>query len=197
VTVARPEAEAPAERPRQPRSDSLRNQARILEAAAEVFGTEGLSVPIDDIAERAGVGVGTIYRHFPTKEALFEAIVLRHMQRFVDDAHARLEEEDTAGALFGFLAHLVSEGVDKRDLADALARAGIDVKATAGGLKHELESAVEQLLLRAQRERTVRSDVSIADLMGLVAGSCMTAGGNAGSADRMLAVVCDGLRRTD
>jgi AcrR family transcriptional regulator len=91
------------ERSRQPRSDSLRNRVRILEAAEEVFGSEGLSVPIDDIAERAGVGVGTIYRHFPTKETLFEAIVLRHFERLVDEARRRGAAEDAAGALFGFL----------------------------------------------------------------------------------------------
>jgi len=171
---------------------------RILEAAEEVFGTEGLSVPIDDIAARAGVGVGTIYRHFPTKEALFEAIVLSHFQRLVNEARACSANEDAASALFGFLSGLVSEGVDKRDLSDALAGAGIDVKAAAGGLKEELETAIEHLLVRAQQDGSIRADVSIADLMALVAGTCMSAGRfGAGSPDRMLGVVCDGLRRTD
>jgi AcrR family transcriptional regulator len=165
-----------------------------------VFGSKGLSVPIDDIAEHAGVGVGTIYRHFPTKEALFEAIVLSHFERLVDDARSRGGNEDAAEALFGFLAELVAAGVDKRDLAEALAGAGIDVKATAGSLKLELEDAIEQLLVRAQHDGSIRSDVSIADLMALVAGACMTAerfGSGACSPGRMLAVVCDGLRRTD
>jgi AcrR family transcriptional regulator len=200
VTVAGPEAAVRPERVRQPRSDSLRNRARILEAAEEVFGIEGLAVPIDVIAERAGVGVGTIYRHFPTKEALFEAIVLSHFQRFVDDARSCEVDDDAAEALFGFLARLVAEGVDKRDLADALAGAGIDLKEAAGGLKHELEAALEHLLVRAQQAGSIRADISIADLMGLVSGTCMTAersGAHACSAERMLAVVCDGLRRTD
>jgi AcrR family transcriptional regulator len=200
VTVARSEETIPAARLRQPRSDSLRNRARVLEAAEELFGTEGLSVPIDDIAARAGVGVGTIYRHFPTKEALFEAIILSHFQHLVDKARACSDDEDAGGALFGFLTELVALGVDKRDLADALAGAGIDVKATAGKLKHVLEAAVEHLLVRAQRQGSIRSDVAIADLMGLVAGTCMTAdrfGGNAASPGRMLAIVFDGLRRTD
>lgn len=200
MTVARSEEAVPADRLRQPRSDSRRNRARILEAAEELFGTEGLSVPVDDIAERAGIGVGTIYRHFPTKEALFEAIVMSHFQRLVDEAHAGSDDEDAAGELFGFLAKLVAAGVDKRDLADALAGAGIDVKAAAGGLKHELEAAIEHLLIRAQRDGSVRSDISIADLMSLVTGTCMSAersGAGAGSPGRMLAVVCDGLRRTD
>jgi hypothetical protein len=58
------------------RADAVKNRARILEAAEEIFATEGVSVPIDTVAERAGLGVGTLYRHFPTKEALFEAIVV-------------------------------------------------------------------------------------------------------------------------
>jgi AcrR family transcriptional regulator len=185
---------------RQPRADSLRNRTRILEAAEEVFGSEGLAVPIDVIAERAGVGVGTIYRHFPTKEALFEAIVLRHFQGLVDAVSVVPDTEDAAEALFGFLAQLVGLAVDKRDLADALAGAGIDVKETAGELKLELECAIEKLLVRAQREGSVRTDVSINDLMGLVSGTCMTAerfGGNGGSPLRMLTVVCDGLRQSD
>jgi AcrR family transcriptional regulator len=200
VTVAPSETAATAAPARQPRSDSRRNRARILQAAEEVFGSDGVSVPIDDIAERAGVGVGTIYRHFPTKEALFEAIVLKHFQRIVDEARAHSANEDAAEALFGLLARLVSEAVAKRDLADALAGAGIDVKATAGELKQELETVIEHLLVRAQREGSLRADVSVADLMGLVGGACSPAehfARDAGSPARMLAIVCDGLRRFD
>ena len=200
VTETQPQTAAGTDRARQPRSDSVRNRARILEAAEQVFGSEGLAVPIDEIAERAGVGVGTIYRHFPTKETLFEAIVLSHFERLVHIAQCLVTADDAVGALFSFLSQLVNEGADKRDLADALAGAGIDVKAAAGTLKHDLEEAVGQLLTRAQAGGSIRSDISIADLMGLVAGTCMTAerfGGDEGSASRMLAVVCDGLRRPD
>jgi AcrR family transcriptional regulator len=200
VTSVRSDTPVGSERPRQQRSDSLRNQARILEAAEEVFGSEGLAVPIDAIAERAGVGVGTIYRHFPTKEALFEAIVLRHFRHLVERVQCLTSAEDPAGALFSFVSELVSEAVAKRDLADALAGAGIDVKAAAGELKQDLENAMEHLLVRAQQDGSIRADVSIADLMSLVGASCMAderIGRTAGSPARMLAVVCDGLRRTD
>lgn len=190
-----------AEPTRQPRADSVRNRTRILEAAEEVFGSEGLSVPIDEIARRAGVGVGTIYRHFPTKEALFEAIVFHHFQLLVDTARSMADSEEAAGALlFRLLGELVAVATDKRDLADALAGAGIDVKEAAGELKHELEAAIEQLLARAQDEGGVRSDVSITDVMALVTGACMSgdrSGGKMCSPERMLAVVCDGLRRRD
>ncbi|MGO8875069.1 MAG: TetR/AcrR family transcriptional regulator [Acidimicrobiales bacterium] len=190
-----------AEPARQPRADSVRNRTRILEAAEEVFGSEGLAVPIDEIARRAGVGVGTIYRHFPTKEALFEAIVFHHFQRLVDTARSMADSEDAAGALFfRSLSELFALATDKRDLADALAGAGIDVKEAAGELKHELETAIAQLLARAQEEGSVRSDVSITDVMALVTSTCMNAdrfGSKTCSPERMLAVVFDGLRRRD
>lgn len=181
---------------RRPRADSIRNRIRILEAAEEVFGTEGLAVPVDRIAERAEVGVGTLYRHFPTKEALFEAIVMRHFEGIVADAREARSAEDPAAALFGLLQRMVATAVRKRDLADALIGAGIDFKATAGDLKVELDGCITTLLARAQEDGTVRADVSAAELMALVAGGCMfqAGGGLPGSPERMLEVVCDGLR---
>lgn len=192
-----PLTEAP-ELAKNQRADARRNRVRVLEAAEAVFGSEGLAVPIDVIAERAGVGVGTIYRHFPTKEALFEAIVLSHFERLVDEARQLVNAKDPAEALFGFMARLVEEAVSKRDLAESLAGAGIDVKAAASGFKGHLELAMGELLLRAQREGSVRPDVTIADLMGLVAGTCMATerpGSDPCSPVRMLEVVCDGLRQ--
>jgi len=180
------------------RADAQRNRARVLEAAEELFGSDGLAVPIDDIAERAGVGIGTVYRHFPTKEALFEAIVVSHFERLVADARNLSTSHDPAEALFDLIARIVAEAVSKRDLADALAGAGIDFKATASGFKHDLGLAVGELLVRAQRAGTVRTDVHVEDVMGLIAGACMATeryGGNSGSPARMLEVVCDGLRQ--
>jgi len=194
LKTSRPDVEAS----RNLRADAQRNRVRILEAADALFGSEGLAVPIDDIAERAGVGIGTVYRHFPTKEALFEAIVVSHFERLVGDARSLATSDDPAEALFGLIARIVGEAVSKRDLADALAGAGIDFKATAHGFKHDLELAVGELLVRAQRAGTVRDDVKLEDVLGLIAGACMSTeryGGNAGSPARMLEVVCDGLRQ--
>ncbi len=71
-------------RTRVPRADAVRNLAKILEAAEEVFAAEGIAVPIDEVARRAGVGIGTVYRHFPTKEALFEAIVVARLEGLIE-----------------------------------------------------------------------------------------------------------------
>src|SRR6266545_3604820 len=71
-----------------PRADAVRNRQRVLEAAKEAFAAEGLAVPLDEIARRAGVGAGTVYRHFPTKEALFEAVILDRVRKLVDYAES-------------------------------------------------------------------------------------------------------------
>lgn len=184
-------------RARGPRSDSLRNRALILEAAEELFGTDGLAVPIDRIAERAGLGVGTLYRHFPTKEALFEAIVLQHFETLVSEATVLQDAEDAGDALFGFLERMVAVAVAKRDLAEALLGAGIDFKAAAGDLKAELDAAIEQLFMRAQAEGSIRPGVECVDLMGLVTGACMNAnafGALPSCPERMLDIVFAGMR---
>ena len=79
------------------RADAARNRARLLEVAYETFAAEGLSVPIDEVARRAGVGAGTVYRHFPTKEALFQAVIENRMQALVDDGRALLRSEGPGG----------------------------------------------------------------------------------------------------
>jgi AcrR family transcriptional regulator len=185
-----------SERP--PRADSVRNRARILEAAEAVFGDEGLAVPIDRVAERAGVGVGTVYRHFPTKESLFVAIVMRHFERLLAEARTLQDSPDPSLALRSFLRRIVSVASEKRALADALVGAGIDFKAAAGDLKTEMDATLEGLFDRAQAEGAIRRDVSFSDLMNLVGGACMGPAAQFGplgsSPDKMLDIIFAGLR---
>src|SRR5438105_699085 len=82
------------------RADARRNRQRVLEAAEAVLATHGLAAPIDEIARAAGVGVGTVYRHFPTKEALLEAIVLSHLEPILAEVRSLLTAADPGGALF-------------------------------------------------------------------------------------------------
>ncbi len=89
-----------------------------------MFASEGIEVPVDTIAEKAGVGVGTLYRHFPTKERLCEAILLERMASLAQDARALADAEDPAGAFYGFLTHVADESVAKRDLDRGRARGG-------------------------------------------------------------------------
>src|SRR5436189_3893468 len=89
------------------RADAARNRARVLKVAYQTFAAEGLAVPIDEIARRAGVGAGTVYRHFPTKEELYRAVIEDRLSRIVDDGRALLASQDPGQALFGFLRSMV------------------------------------------------------------------------------------------
>jgi AcrR family transcriptional regulator len=179
------------------RADAVKNRQRILDAAAEVFATKGVSVPIDLVAARAGVGVGTLYRHFPNKEALFEAIVLTKVEDLVTEARNAATAEDPVGALFAFVRRFAAEAAMKHDLFDALGSAGIDIKSRCGTRIEELESGIDQLLSRAVATGTVRDDVPAHEVVGLVVGMCDAAerlGGGADSVQRFIGVVCEGLR---
>src|SRR5580692_12944592 len=153
------------------RADAERNREHVLRVAQEVFAAEGLAVPIDEIARRAGLGVGTLYRHFPTKEALFEAIVIGRMQILVGEAREGCSAKDAGEAFFAILVRIAEEGAVKRDFLDALASAGSDVARVLGGLKEELHAAFEHLLKRAQRAKAVRRDVKAREVMALATGA--------------------------
>jgi AcrR family transcriptional regulator len=168
----------------------------VLEAAESVFASEGISVPVDVIAERAGVGVGTLYRHFPTKEKLFEAILIDRIADIAADARARVDSDDPGAAFFAFLAHLVRESALKRDLIQALIGAGVEIELAAAQSKRDLEAAVNDLLGVAQRAGAVRSDVTSAVVLSLVGATCIACERpNTGALpEELLNIVFDGLR---
>jgi AcrR family transcriptional regulator len=177
------------------RADAQRNRARILEAAEVVFAADGIEVPVDIIAVKAGVGVGTLYRHFPTKEKLCEAILLERLAALTVDAQALAEAEDPASAFFGFLQHIVEEGGAKRDLLVAVMGAGVEFEAAAAEVKDGLRAAIGVLLGRAQAVGAVRSDVDALAVMTLAGATCQAAAHSSGPpACDLLGIVCDGLR---
>lgn len=177
------------------RADARRNRARVLEAAISAFAAEGLSVSIHEIARRAGVGTGTVSRHFPTKEALYEAIVQDRTERLVRQAHA-VADQAPGQAFFDFLSIMVNEFAVNLGLADALAGAGFDVEAAASSSKHDVVGAMRQLLNRAQKAGAVRKDIDAADVKALIL-ACCTRGRqsvDARARKRMIEVVSQGLR---
>jgi AcrR family transcriptional regulator len=179
------------------RADARRNRQRVLEAAEEEFALQGLAVPIDDIARRAGVGPGTVYRHFPTKEALFAAIVARRMEDLVEEARTLAASDDPAEAFFHFLTRIFEEGARKRDLVDALGAAGVDIKTELGHAGFDMRDTIERLLVRGQQAGGVRADIGVEDVMALLTGTSLAMrrpGADAGLQQRMVGVVCDGLR---
>ncbi len=186
----------PPERPM--RADAVVNRLRVLEAAEEVFASQGVAAQIDAVAEQAGVGVGTVYRHFSTKEALFEAIVLRRLQELAAMAEAQAASDDAGQALFAFLREFASRVSNKHDLIDALSVAGIDIKSQCAEMAARLDEGVQRLLERAQESGAVRRGVTAREVTGLIVGACQSAeryGGGQKSQTRMVDVVCDGLRR--
>jgi len=178
------------------RSDARRNAERVLRSAEELFATEGLAVPIDAIAARAGVGVGTVYRHFPTKEALFRAVVVARLRALVERAHELARADNPAEAMFTFVAEVACTAAEKKDLTDELARAGINPEELHSEVKAELENAFQVLLRRAQESGAVRADVTAAEVTALIMGTCMAAEmrGEPAAVPRLVGFVCDGLR---
>jgi AcrR family transcriptional regulator len=177
------------------RADARRNRARVLDVARAAFAAEGLSVPLDEIARRAGVGPGTLYRHFPTKESLFEAVVHDRLRRLADEGAALRESADPGAAFFAFLDRLAAEAGPKRDLFDALASAGVGAGPAVRAAAEDLRAHIGCLLGRAQRAGAVRSDIGSAEVSALLSGMLFAVQPRPGAdRERVLAVFRDGLR---
>jgi AcrR family transcriptional regulator len=177
------------------RADARRNRARVLEAAEEVFAGDGVGAPTEAVARRAGVGIGTVFRHFPTKEALLEAVLVERMRGLVEHARAAAGDADAGGALFGFLEHVVEQSATKNAYADALAGAGVDVSSVFGEVRAELFAAVESLVLRARAAGAVRPDVGPVEVIAVLVGASHAARWAPEAARALtVGVVLDGLR---
>ncbi len=179
------------------RVDAVRNRERILEAAEAVFSVEGVSAPIDRVAERAEIGVGTVYRHFPTKEDLFEAIVMTRLEGLLALAQSEASAESPGAALFSYLQEFSRQAAAKHDLFDAMGAAGIEFKARCAEKIGEMKERLGLLLTRAQDAGVVRPDTSVDELIGLVIGTsqaAVQAGLDEDARRRMVGIVCNGIR---
>jgi AcrR family transcriptional regulator len=139
----------------------------VLAAARELFRSEGVGVPLDAIARRAGVGAGTVHRHFPTKEALLAEIVVEDLERRVAAVRERPADTDPGVALFALLEGLLDDGLANAALKAALVETDADlaVRATAAT---ELQELLSELLAAAQRAGAVRTDVDTGDLKAVL-----------------------------
>jgi AcrR family transcriptional regulator len=179
------------------RADARRNRDRVLEAARAAFAAEGSDASLDEIARGAGVGAGTVYRHFPTKEALFEAVVLDRIGELVEEAHARSEDPDPGRAFSSFVELLAREGARKRDLVETLSSDGVHLQIGEAPIVQALIDALAELLDRAQRAGVVRRDISVNDVMALLTGAAFAichSSADDEQTHRLLAIMYDGMR---
>ncbi|MDX6553845.1 MAG: hypothetical protein QOD86_40 [Miltoncostaeaceae bacterium] len=151
------------------RADARRNRARVLDAARAAFAERGLEAQMDEIARAAGVGVGTVYRHFETKEALLEAVALEPLGELIERCRAALEEEDAGAALESFLRWSVEKQVNDRCIAES-SLGSVASSPTLVDARAELGAAAAELLAKAQAAGAVRADLVMEDLPMLVFG---------------------------
>src|ERR1700693_1021913 len=177
------------------RADAQRNRERILEAATTLMATHGTDVPIDEIAQLAQVGVGTLYRNFPTKGALFEALLMARISPLVAAARSAAGAADPRDAFVTFVRQLCDEFADFKALADAMAASGVDLSAAKHEISGDLIAAVSTLLQRAQEAGRIRPDVNITDVSAMMAGLSHTDPSfmDPSQRKRCVALVCDSL----
>jgi len=177
------------------RADAVRNRERILEAATTLMAIHGIDVPIDEIAELAQVGVGTVYRNFPTKGALFEALLLARITPLVAAARTAAAADEPGEAFVAFVRNLCDEFADFKALADAMVASGVDLSAAKNQISGDLIDAVTQLLERAQGSGRIRPDVTISDVSAMMAGLSHADPMLMDSSQRKrcVALVCDSL----
>jgi AcrR family transcriptional regulator len=182
---------------RRPRTDAVRNRERVLEAAKAVFSAGGPDASLEAVARQAGVGIGTLYRHFPTREALFEAVYRREVEQLTDLAEQLKFDADPIAALRRWLRSNVEFVATKKGMSAALALAMNNSSELTAYSFERLSKAVGGLLDRAVAAGEIRADISPEDLLRALIGMCYLHDqpGWQASVLRLLDVFVDGLRR--
>ena len=181
------------------RVDAQANRGRILAVADEVFGRGGESASTEEVARRAGVGVATVFRHFPTKAALLQAVLVGRFERLRARAEELRDAADPGQAFFGFFRYLVADAATKIAIGDALLDAGGDSDGTAARAAQALRRAVGVLLREAQRAGAVRDDVELPEVYTLLVAVSRAAAHPDHDPEvtaRALAIIFDGLAPT-
>ncbi|WP_208753071.1 TetR/AcrR family transcriptional regulator [Bradyrhizobium genosp. SA-3] len=181
---------------RKPRADAVRNRERVLEAAKTVFSAGGPEASLEAVAKRAGVGIGTLYRHFPTREDLFEAVYRREVEQLGELAEQLKNAKDPVDALRRWLRSNVEFVATKKGMSAALALTFQSSSELAAFSMDRLTKAIGSLLDRAVAAGQMRGDVSPEDLLRAFFGMCYMHDqpGWQASVLRLLDVFVDGLR---
>ncbi|MCA9657518.1 MAG: TetR/AcrR family transcriptional regulator [Myxococcales bacterium] len=177
------------------RADAARNRAKILAVAEALLAEQGPSLSTEEVARRAEVGVGTVFRHFPTKENLLVTVIQSRLERLTAQADAIAElPEDSA--LFAFFAAVIEHTASTPVVLHALTAAGIDSADVQRAAMSEFMAALERLVRRAQDAAVVRKDITVAEVFDLLVALVHVAelrGRGSRSAQIALRVVLDGL----
>lgn len=184
--------------PRRPgpptRPDARRNYQRLLDAAAAAFADRGADASLNDIARHAGVGAATLYRHFPSREALLEALLAERHQALSAQARRLGDSPKPAEALLTWLRAFVAHVTTYRGLA-ALVKAGLqDEQSPFYSSCQDMTEAGAQLLAQAQGSQAIRADVDISDVLKLASAIAIATEQTSNDADRLLTLALDGLR---
>jgi AcrR family transcriptional regulator len=183
----------PADRPM--RSDALRNVGTLLRSAAAVFATSGVDAPVREIADKAGVGVGTVYRHFPRRADLIAAVFRREIDGCADAAPTLAAEHAPFEALGHWLQRYAAFVATKRGLAEALHSGDPAFDALPAYFDQRLRPAVRTLFDSAMATGEIRADVEPDEILTAVTSLCMSARNDRPDhARRMIALLVDGLR---
>lgn len=180
------------------RTDARRSLDALLEAAKEVFATAGVDAPVREIAAKAGLGVGTVYRHFPRRSDLVAAVFRREIDACADAAVTLAERNDPFDALAQWMQRFAAFFATKRGLAGALHSGDTAFEALPAHFDRRLRPALHALLTSAAAAGQVRADVAADELLGAVARLCSSSRDeDRGQAERMVALLADGLRYGD
>jgi AcrR family transcriptional regulator len=152
------------------RADANRNRERLLRAARELVAQRGVSVSLDDIARRAGVGPGTLHRHFPSKHELLTAILVEVLEQRTEQAREQLRR-DPPGALAVLINGLLDDGKANAAVKAALAQEGFDVRVAAPATVSGFDAVLEQAVQAAKRAGFVHADVTAGDVAAVIAGA--------------------------
>jgi len=175
------------------RADALRNRQKILDTAQRMCAKHGLGISVDDIAHEAEIGIGTLYRHFPTKHALIAALAGAYFEQFADRAEALAVSPHPAAALRELIEIMAKESANKRDMLEALRGSEWIDSPELEPLRTRYRRAISKLLGNAQRAGEVRDDISFADLSALIRG-LFWSDLDIRSRIRLIGVLFDGLR---
>jgi AcrR family transcriptional regulator len=192
MTSAGTVPEVLARRPK--RADARRNYELLVEAARDAFAEGGVSTSLEDIARRAGVGIGTLYRHFPTRQDLFEAVYVNEVETLCRSVE-RLRALPPWEALVAWLRGVVGYASTKRAIAEELTASGGGPSELFRTCRQEINRAGEPLLKRAQDAGVARSDATFDDVLKMISGITMVAFVEPGQLERVLEMAFDGLRQ--